>query len=456
MRLQPRGALRWLYPGMRVKRWGVLALVSVALIVLALMAAVGRSEIERFYHLLPHAPIIQDLIIAAALLVGLAGFIWGLRQLVHSIAGGIAPGRLEKPSTMIYRTRVLERGPRVVALGGGTGLSTLLRGMKEVTANLTAVVTVTDDGGSSGRLRSELDVLPPGDVRNCILALAEDEARMAGFFQHRFWGPSDLSGHSLGNLLLVGLEQATGGFDRAIEAMGQILNVRGQVLPATLAKTHLAAEMEDGEWIEGETRLTADPRRIRRVRLSTPNVPPHDRVIEAIETAELILLGPGSLFTSLVPNLLVEGIAQALAASGAEKILVANLMTQPGETEGFSLRGHLRILAEYVDLRSFDTVLVNDSLPSQEILDAYRADDSEPVANDLGEENEYALAVVTADLLGTALLEGKTTVKHDPAKLARAIVRHSRAFAHRHSERMNGGNGDKSKDQGAKETGSRE
>lgn len=439
MNLHPRGALRWLYPGMRVKRWGILALVSVGLIVLALMAAVGRSEVMRFYRLLPQAPFAQDLLIATALLAGLAGFTWGLRQLVHSIAGGIAPGRLEKPSTLIYRTRVLERGPRVVALGGGTGLSTLLRGMKEVTANLTAVVTVTDDGGSSGRLRSELDVLPPGDVRNCILALAEDEARMSGFFQHRFWGPSDLSGHSLGNLLLVGLEQATGGFDRAIEAMSQILSVRGQVLPATLAKTHLAAEMEDGEWIEGESRITEDPRQIRRIRLSPSNIPPHDRVIEAIETAELILLGPGSLFTSLVPNLLVEGIAEAIGASGAEKVLVANLMTQPGETERFTLRDHLRTLAEYLDLRTFDTVLVNDALPAQEILDAYRADASEPVRNDLSETSEYALQVVTADLLGLAELEGKTTVKHDPAKLARAIVRHTRTFAHRHPERMNGG-----------------
>lgn len=438
MNLHPRGALRWLYPGMRVKRWGILALVSVGLIVLALMAAVGRSEVMRFYRLLPQAPFVQNLLIAAALLVGLASFTWGLRQLVHSIAGGIAPGRVEKPSTLIYRTRVLERGPRVVALGGGTGLSTLLRGMKEVTANLTAVVTVTDDGGSSGRLRSELDVLPPGDVRNCILALAEDEARMSGFFQHRFWGPSDLSGHSLGNLLLVGLEQATGGFDRAIEAMSQILSVRGQVLPATLAKTHLAAEMEDGEWIEGESRITEDPRQIRRIRLSTPNVPPHDRVIEAIETAELILLGPGSLFTSLVPNLLVEGIAEAIGASSAEKVLVANLMTQPGETERFTLSDHLKTLAEYLDLRTFDTVLVNDTLPAQEILDAYRADASEPVRNDLSGTSEYALQVVTADLLGLAELEGKTTIKHDPAKLARAIVRHTRTFAHRHPERMNG------------------
>ncbi len=438
MTLHLRGALRWLYPGMRVKRWGILALVSVALIVLALMAAVGRAEVERFYRLLPQAPATQNLLIAACLVLGLVGFTWGLHQLVHSIAAGIAPGRPEKPSTLIYRTRVLERGPRVVALGGGTGLSTLLRGMREVTANLTAVVTVTDDGGSSGRLRSELDVLPPGDVRNCILALAEDEARMSGFFQHRFWGSSDLSGHSLGNLLLVGLEQATGGFDRAVEAMSQILNIRGQVLPATLAKTHLVAEMEDGEWIEGESRITADSRRIRRVRLSTPNVPPHDRVIEAIETAELILLGPGSLFTSLVPNLLVEGIARAIGASGAEKILVANLMTQPGETEGFTLRDHLRVLSEYLDLRAFDTVLVNDTLPAEEILRAYRAESSEPVGNDLDKVNEYAVQVVTADLLGTAQLEGKTTVKHDPAKLARAIVRHARAFAHRHPERANG------------------
>jgi uncharacterized cofD-like protein len=423
-----KGWLRWLYPGMRVKRWTLLTLLSTGFIVIALLEVLGKERVGEIYRLFPLAGTQRYVLIGLLFTLGVAGFILGLFRLVRSVARGVAPGRTEKTSDIIYRTRVLERGPRVVALGGGTGLSTLLRGMKEETANLTAVVTVMDDGGSSGRLRSELDVLPPGDVRNCIIALAEDEERMAHLFQHRFWGGGDLEGHSLGNLLLVGLEQATGGFDRAIEEMSHILNIRGQVLPATLEKTHLVAQMEDQSWIEGESRIAADPRRIVRIRLSSENVPPYSCVLREIEQADLILLGPGSLFTSLIPNLLVDGISQAIAAAAAEKVLIANLMTQPGETDRFTLKDHLRTLAEYIDLRSFDSILINDALPAEEILSGYREEAAEPIINDLEVENEYNLQVILTDLVGTIELEGKSTVKHDPRKLARAIARYTRTF----------------------------
>lgn len=429
MRIRLRGGLRWLYPGMRVKRWTLLSLLSTGLIVLALLEVLGKEQVGEIYRLLPISGPQRYLLIGLFLILGMAGFLLGLFHLVRSVARGVAPGRVEKPSEIIYRTRLLERGPRVVAIGGGTGLSTLLRGLKEETANITAVVTVMDDGGSSGRLRSELDVLPPGDVRNCILALAEDEERMARLFQHRLWGGADLKGHSLGNLLLVGLEQATGGFDRAIEEMSLILNTRGQVLPATLEKTHLRAQMEDQAWVEGESHITADPRRIMRISLSSENVPPYGRVIDEIERADLILLGPGSLFTSLIPNLLVDGIARAIADARAEKVLVANLMTQPGETDRFTLNDHLQALAEYIDLRSFDSILANNVSPAEELLSGYREEAAEPIINDLEEENEYALQVVLADLVGTIEMDGKSTVKHDPKKLARAIVRHTHAFS---------------------------
>lgn len=429
MNLHLRGSLRWLYPGMRVKRWTFLALFSMALIVFALLEVVGKERIREIYRLVPEAAVVRYALIGLFLLVGIAGFVVGVSRLVRSIARGVAPDREEKPSDIIYRTRVLEKGPRVVAFGGGTGLSTLLRGVKEVTTNLTAVVTVMDDGGSSGRLRTELDVLPPGDVRNCILALAEDEERIERLFQHRFRGTAGLDGHSLGNLLLVGMEQSTGGFDRAIEEMSTILNVRGRVLPATLTKTHLIAQMADGKWVEGESRITGDPRRIERIVLSAENVEPYGRVLKAIAHADLILLGPGSLFTSLIPNLLVEGIAAAIEKAAAEKILVANLMTQPGETTGFTLRDHLRILHEYIDLHCFDSVIVNIALPNKELLTDYLEESAEPVKHDLEEENEYRLQVIRADMLGMIELEGKPTVKHDPRKLARVIVRHARAFS---------------------------
>jgi len=426
--VRTRQALRWLYPGMRVKRWTILAAISMSLVLLALLEAVGKAHVMKLYLLLPQQAYLRHLVVALALAIGATGFFFSLYRLVRSVARAIAPGRADRPSQIIYRTRVLRRGPHVVALGGGTGLSTLLRGLKEETSNITAVVTVMDDGGSSGRLRTELDVLPPGDIRNCILALAEDEERMARLFQHRFWGKADLAGHSLGNLLLVGLEQATGGFDRAVEEMSYILNVRGKVLPATLEKTHLRAQMGDSEWVEGESHITADPRRIVSIELSKRNVAPYYRVLDAISTADLILLGPGSLFTSVVPNLLVDGIADAIEAAAAEKMLIGNLMTQSGETDGFSLSDHLAVLSQYIDLRVFDSVLVNRALPPDELLAGYREESSEPVRNDLPSENDYQISVISADLLGFVELEGKQTVKHDPRKLARAIAHHARAF----------------------------
>lgn len=429
-----RGILRALTPGMRVKRWILLSVLSMGILVIALLYVVGTDLVRFVYRTLPSSGPVRYAIMAAAFALGAVGFTCAVVQLVRSVARSVAPDTRIKPATLIYRRRMLERGPRVVAIGGGTGLSTLLRGLKEVTSNVTAVVTVMDDGGSSGRLREEMDVLPPGDVRNCILALAEDETRLSDLFQYRFNAPQELAGHSLGNLVLVGLEQATGGFDRAVEAMSHFLNVRGRVLPATLASTHLVAEMDDGSRVEGETRLSSDPRRIRRLQLSSAPVPAHEEVLEAIADADLIVVGPGSLFTSLVPNLLVDGIATAIEEAPAEKVLIANLMTQPGETDGFSLRDHLDVLGEYVDLRRFDRLFVNIAPASDALLAHYIDEAAEPVRDDLGESNDYRLAIVRSDFLGTAKWGGKETIKHDPVKIARALVRETGAFASQRRE----------------------
>jgi uncharacterized cofD-like protein len=424
-----RGALRWLTPGMGVKRWILLALVSMGFLVVALLYVLGTDLVRIVYRTLPTASTARYAIMVAAFTAGAAGFSLALARLVRSVARGVSPDPRLKPSTMIYRTRLLERGPRVVALGGGTGLSNLLRGLKEETSNITAVVTVTDDGGSSGRLREEIDVLPPGDVRNCILALAEDETKLSDFFQYRLAAPAELAGHSLGNLVLAGLEQATGGFDRAVAAMSQFLNIRGRVLPATLTKTHLIATMADGARVEGETEIALDPRRILRIELASSPAPAHQDVLQAIAEADLILLGPGSLFTSLIPDLLVDGIADAIERAPAEKVLIANLMTQPGETDGFSLCDHLNTLSDYIDLRRFDAVLVNTARPPQELVAGYRSEAAEPVRDDLAEPNAYSLAAIREDLVGTASWYGKETIKHDPRKLARAIARETRAFS---------------------------
>jgi len=416
---------------MRVKRWLALAFLSMGVLVLALLYAFGIDLMRFLYRSFPLSQTARYAIAIVALPGSVAAFLFAILRLVRSVARGVAPGSHEKMATVVYRTRVLGRAPHVVAIGGGTGLSTLLRGLKQITANLTAVVTVMDDGGSSGRLRDEIDVLPPGDVRNCLLALAEDESRLSDYFQHRFEGPPGLAGHSLGNLVLVGLEQATGGFDRAIEAMSYFLNVQGHVLPATLTKTRLVATLADGETVEGESRIGQSGRRIARLSLSTSPVPAYDRALAAIKDADLLVLGPGSLYTSLIPNLLVDSLADAIVSSAAEKLLIANLMTQPGETDGFALSDHLRALADYVDLRAFDLLLVNTARPTEPLLAGYRSEAAEPVADDLGAVPPYGLRVLREDLIGVADLAGRTTVKHDPDKLARAIARAARTFSRR-------------------------
>lgn len=420
-----------MYPGMRVKRWVVLAFVSMGVIALATLYGVGPGRVSVIYRWVAFSPPGRIAVAIALLIVGAGGFSYSLMRLVRSIARGVAPTVLEKPSAIIYRTRVLGRGPKVVAIGGGTGLSTLLRGIKHATSNITAIVTVTDDGGSSGRLREEIDVLPPGDVRNCLLALAEDESRLSDYFQYRFEAPAELAGHSLGNLVLAGLEQATGGFDRAIEAMSHFLSIQGRVVPSTLAKTHLVARMDDGETVEGESRIGADPRKIAEIWLSSGAVPAYGSALDAIHDADLILFGPGSLYTSLIPNLLVSGISDAIRAAPAEKVLVANLMTQPSETTGFSLADHLEVLNAYVDVRAFHLLLVNNRRPEETLLDEYLDEAAEPVIDDLRQNNAYGLTIVREDLIGVAAWSGKETIKHDPDKLVRAIFRHTKTFARR-------------------------
>ncbi|MBE0635897.1 YvcK family protein, partial [Candidatus Bipolaricaulota bacterium] len=391
MRPSSNRLLRWLVPGLRIKRWVALAFISMGLVVLAALYAFGVNVARMLYQAFPLEPLARYLLMCGMIVFGIAGFSLSLVQLVRSVAKALTPRVTEKPSALIYRRRILDRGPKVVAVGGGSGLSTLLRGLKQMTSNITAVVTVMDDGGSSGRLREQIDILPPGDVRNCILALAEDEEQLSEYFQYRLVAPAELAGHALGNLLLAGLEQATGSFDRAIEAMSSFLNIRGRVLPATLDNAQLAATMEDGAVIVGESRIVADSRRISRMALKPSHVRPYELVLEAIGEADLILLGPGSLFTSLIPNLLISGVAEAIEKAGAEKLLIANLMTQHGETDSLTHNDHLRTPNEYIRLSRFDHLLINSVPPSAEFLMRYRHEAAEPVLDDLVTPNEYGL-----------------------------------------------------------------
>jgi len=422
MRMRMR-ILKWLYPGMGVKRWAALATLSLLALIFGVLGLVGKELVKQVYAVFSASAIGSYSLAALFIVAGIAGVVASVNGTIRSIVRGIAAGAEGRMAEIIYSKRLLSKGPRIVALGGGTGLSTLLRGLKEFTANITAVVTVMDDGGSSGRLREELSILPPGDIRNCIIALAEDESKMAQLFQHRFGNSSgSLNGHSLGNLVIAGLKEITGSFDRAIEETSLILNIRGQVLPATLEDVTLVAEMEDGQLVRGECNIAADPRRIKRMMLSKTRVAPYEKVLEQIRRADIIVLGPGSLFTSLIPNLLVEGIAKEIEEAPATKFYVANLMTQPGETDNFTLSDHLKALKEYIDISTFDFVILNEEEIPPSLIKRYQAEGSRPVVNDLKEVNEFGLHVLPAKLLDTIELGGKLTVKHNSKKLAKVIT----------------------------------
>lgn len=307
--------------------------------------------------------------------------------------------------------------PRIVSIGGGTGLSTLLRGLKKAPVDLSVIVTVTDDGGSSGRLREELRVLPPGDIRNCMIALSEDEHLMSRLFRFRFNSEGGLHDHSFGNLFLTAMAGVTGDFAVAVRLTSEVLAIKGVIYPSTNSNVQLRAELEDGSWVEGETRITAQRKRVRRVQLNPSDTRPLPDALEAIAAADLITIGPGSLYTSLIPNVLVQEVIGALRTSRAMKIYIQNIMTQPGETDGYSAADHVQALAEHSDGILFPNVLLNDELPSAEMLKAYEAESAALVEIDRDRLKGFGLNIMERQLLSQ---DGK--IRHDPDRLARAVL----------------------------------
>ena len=318
----------------------------------------------------------------------------------------------------LYRRRKLNRGPKIVAIGGGTGLSMLLKGIKHITNNITAVVTVGDDGGSSGRLREEMGVLPPGDIRNCIAALADDEDLVTKLFQYRFRSGEGLEGHSFGNLFLTALCSITGDMVRAVKESSNVLNIRGRVLPSTLDDMKLVAEMEDGRIIRGESNIPEANGKIKRLFTDPKKCKALDEVILAIRDADLIVMGPGSLYTSVIPNLLIEEISREVVLAKAKKIYVCNIMTQPGETDGYSVSDHVKALMQHADSKKIiDAVLVNDSLPAV-LADKYRRANSYPVKIDYDNLRKLGVKVCPKKLIEDSR-EG--FVRHSSHRVARAI-----------------------------------
>lgn len=413
---------RWLLPGLGVKRWLTAFAAGVFLIGLALSLLLeGGHLYSRVEDVLRGA--IQNRVPprAGALAAGLAGLalvLLAMVRLVRSVMETLHPGEGQL-AERFYQRRQLVRGPRVVALGGGTGLPAVLRGMKEFTANICAIVTVADDGGSSGRLRSEFGILPPGDIRNCLVALAESEPEMERLFQYRFRHGEGLSGHTFGNLFILTMTEITGDFYRAVQAASQVLAIRGRVVPSTLEQVTLRAELADGQVVAGESAIGRAPAPIRRLYLDPSQPVAVADAIQHIEAADVVVLGPGSLYTSIMPNLLVPGIAAALRRTPALKVYVCNIMTQPGETSTYTASQHVRAIIEHAGAGLLDCVLVNSGpIPAAQVR-RYAEGGAEPVAVDAAEAARLGVDLVQADLVEVS----GDLIRHDPARLAEAIAR---------------------------------
>jgi uncharacterized cofD-like protein len=426
-----RRAVRWLQPGLVVKRW---VLTSGLGLLLALLGAAVWADLQPIYWMLSAIQwLLQEVTRVLprgvtgplVLVAGAALVLWGQSRSFGSIQQALAPDKGTVLVDALAAQGRLNRGPNIVAIGGGTGLSTLLSGLKRYSSNITAIVTVADDGGSSGVLRRELGVQPPGDIRNCLAALSREEPLLTRLFQYRFRAGSGLEGHSFGNLFLSALTAITGSLESAITASSRVLAVQGQVVPATNADVRLWAELENGERLEGESKIGKATSPIVRLGCTPERPPALPRALEAIANADLILLGPGSLYTSLLPNLLVPELVTAIRRSKAPRLYICNLMTQPGETDGLDVAGHLRAIEAQlaslgVDQRLFTAVLAQEDLGSSPLLKIYRQHGAEPVTCDARHLRKQGYQVMEAPLQGA---RPTATFRHDPRSVALAVMR---------------------------------
>ncbi|MGE5641365.1 MAG: uridine diphosphate-N-acetylglucosamine-binding protein YvcK [Byssovorax cruenta] len=372
-----RDLARWFQPGLGVKRWFVLVLLGITMLGVGLAIFVleiyrTQSTNNLFLTVLAYAslrflPRVLRVLIFAGLGVGFVTY--GILRLNRSLLRPfIRPGRAVVDELTSYQLR--KRGPRIVAIGGGHGLSTLLRGLKAYTSKLTAIVTVADDGGSSGRIRESFGILPPGDIRNCLAALSNDEEMLTQLFKYRFSGAGELDGHSFGNLLITALADITGSFESAIAESGKVLSVSGRVLPSTLHDVRLVADMElphslNQVRVQGESSIPKMAGRVRRIWLEPNDAPAFPPTLKAVLNADLIVIGPGSLYTSILPNLLVSDLLGAIHASRALKVYVCNIATQSGETDVYTCYDHVRALEEHVGESLYDVILCNDHYEGQ-------------------------------------------------------------------------------------------
>lgn len=413
---------KWLHPGLHIKRWlflfglGMMA-TSFGLVLAFNYQWLGQIEEWMFRILYETTGHYNYTVLATVgivvVVLGVAVMCWATQRLIRTMLGVVIPNESGNISDLILSNLKLSKGPKVVVIGGGTGLSVMLRGLKTKTYNLTAVVTVADDGGSTGRIRQDLDIIAPGDLRNCLVALADKEGLIEKLFAHRFGGSGGLSGHSFGNLFIAALIEVLGDVEEAMDATSKVLKVRGKVIPATADKVSLNAELTDGRIVCGESQIPKAHGKIKRV-FTTPE---HPRAIQAavkaIQEAETIVLGPGSLYTSIMPNLCVPEIVDAICRSKAKKIYICNVMTQPGETDGYSVADHVNAINRQAGKQIINFVLANKGDIAPETLQHFASFGSQPVRIDKKEVGKTGAILILSDFVDAA-----KGVTHDTAKLA--------------------------------------
>jgi len=422
--------LSWLLPGLVLKRWIVTSAIGLVTSLLGIAIWTNLRPlywlIETFFWLMTGLTSIfpVSLLGPFILFIGLLLICLGQNRSINSIQKALVP---QKDTLLVDALRVnskLSRGPNIVAIGGGTGLSTLLKGLKNYSNNISAIVTVTDDGGSSGILRKQLGVQPPGDIRNCLAALSNEEPILTRLFQYRFSGGGGLEGHSFGNLFLSALTTITGSLEKAVQASSKVLSVQGQVIPATGIDVMLWAELEDGEKIFGESLIGNSAKPISRIGCLPENPPALQNAIEAIKEADLIVLGPGSLYTSLLPNLLVPEIVEELLKNNSPKIYISNLMTQPGETDGLDVYQHIKSIEKQlfnfgVNTRIFNAILSQGEFERSSLIDYYRSRGAEPVICNKKRLVSEGYYVLQAPLYAKRITP---TLRHDYRRLGRAVM----------------------------------
>lgn len=422
---------RFLYPGINLKRWGFLLFVSSLVLFAGASGILGDAFTGRRFHIQPVRKLEKSVrdywkslraMDRWLIVLGGVGMVFAVRRGYYAILAVVLPRGRKDFIRLAYERARRKRGPKVVAIGGGTGMPNLLLGLKEYTDNLTAIVTVADDGGSSGRLRKQFGMIPPGDFRNCLVALADEAPIMGRLFQHRFGGKGELSGHAFGNLFLAALAQTTGDFSRGLAESHRVLAVRGRVVPVTLESLKLTAKLTSGKIVKGESRIKTGGAPVERLSLVPARPKANPDALKALRDADIVCFGPGSLWTSVVPNVLVPEIREALGASRALKVYVCNIMTEPGETDTLRTASqHVEALQKYLDPGTLDAVIVNAEPPNDRLLTRYRREGATLVEVDEQRLRDLGLVVIRGKLLGPRA----DYIRHDPAAISRVVIKYA-------------------------------